>query len=98
MTTESATTNHLIVVQSDGSIKVPLEVLDRAGIKPGDEVYVWTTGRRDLNAVVIPHLTLEEMIERYGSKEPIEIDWPKLREEAEAAAAEEFIAAMKRNG
>ena len=96
MATETATRQ--VTVQPDGSVQVPREVLDRAGIKPGDEVYFWTTGRGDLNAVMIPHLTLEEMIERYGSKEQIEIDWPKLREEAEAAAAEEFIAAMKRNG
>ena len=96
MATETAMRQ--VIVQPDGSIKVPSEVLHRAGIKPGDEVYLWTTGRGDLNGVMIPDLTLEEMIERFGNKEVIEIDWPKLREEAEEAAAQEFIAAMKRNG
>jgi bifunctional DNA-binding transcriptional regulator/antitoxin component of YhaV-PrlF toxin-antitoxin module len=85
------------VVQDDGSITVPLDVLTRAGIKPGDEVVFWTTGRGDINVVMVPKLTLDEMIERYGNKEIVELDWDKVREEAEEAAAQEVIAAMKRN-
>jgi bifunctional DNA-binding transcriptional regulator/antitoxin component of YhaV-PrlF toxin-antitoxin module len=87
-----------VVVQGDGSVTIPAEVLERAGIKPGDELYFWTTGRGDLNGDLIPDLTLDEMIERFGAKEPVEFDWPTLREEAEEEAGREVIAAMKRNG
>jgi bifunctional DNA-binding transcriptional regulator/antitoxin component of YhaV-PrlF toxin-antitoxin module len=52
MATETATRQ--VIVQPDGSIKVPSAVLERAGIKPGDELYLWTTGRGDLNALMIP--------------------------------------------
>lgn len=85
------------VVQDDGSIQVPADVLTRAGIKPGDEVMFSTTGQRDLRVVVLLRLTLDEMIERYGNKEIVELDWTNVREEAEEAAAQEFIAEMRRN-
>ena len=97
MATETATTTHHVIVQPDGSIRVPQEVLDRAGIKPGDEVYVWTTGRGDLNAVMLPKLTLEELIERYGDPTITEIDWPKLQAEIEEAIAQDVIDEMRRN-
>jgi hypothetical protein len=96
MATETATRQ--VIIQQDGSIQVPLAVLERAGIKPGDEVYVWTTGRGDLNAVLLPKLTVDELVERYGDPTITELDWPKLQAEIEEAIAQDVIDEMRRNG
>ena len=54
------------VVQADGSVVIPVDVLERAGIKPGDELHVWSTGQGNLSAVLLPKLTIDELFERYG--------------------------------
>jgi bifunctional DNA-binding transcriptional regulator/antitoxin component of YhaV-PrlF toxin-antitoxin module len=96
MVAESKT--HQMVVQPDGSVTIPAEVLDRAGIKPGDEVYFWTTGQGNLSAVRLPKLTIDEIFARYGDPTITEIDWEKVREEAENDTATAFVEEMRRNG
>ena len=49
------TKTHRVVVQPDGSVTIPSEVLERAGIKSGDEVYFWSFGQGNLRAVLIPN-------------------------------------------
>lgn len=86
------------IVQPDGSVKIPSDVLERAGIKPGDEVFFWTTGRGDLKVVNVPNFTVDELFQRYGDPTITEIDWPKVRAEIEEAMVQDFIDEMRRNG
>lgn len=91
------TTTRPAIVQPDGSVTIPEAVLDRAGIKPGDELFFWTSGRGELDAVVFPNLTIDELFDRYGDPTITEIDWPKLQAEIEEAMAQDVIDAMRRN-
>jgi bifunctional DNA-binding transcriptional regulator/antitoxin component of YhaV-PrlF toxin-antitoxin module len=87
-----------VVVQADGSVTIPAEVLERAGIKPGDELYFWTTGQGNLSAVLLPNLTIDELFERYGDPTITEIDWKQVDAEVEEAIAQDVIEEMRRNG
>ena len=93
MATETATRQ--VIVQADGSLTVPAEVLDRAGIKPGDNVVIWQSNVGDLRIHRVEYLTPAQLAVRYPITAPI--DMKTIREEWEEEAAAEVIAEMRRD-
>jgi bifunctional DNA-binding transcriptional regulator/antitoxin component of YhaV-PrlF toxin-antitoxin module len=94
----TATATRQVIVQDDGSVTIPRDVLDRAGIKPGDELHFWSTGQGNLSAVMLPKLTIDELFERYGDATVTEIDWKQIDADIEEAIAQDVIDEMRRNG
>jgi AbrB family looped-hinge helix DNA binding protein len=79
-------------LQPRGQITLPKRVREAVNMKPGDKVQFSVTDPETIVLKVFRRMTLAEMIERYGSKEPY--DPVRMREEWEAEAAEEVIQSL----
>ncbi len=82
-------------VHADGAISVPADSAQEAGFAPGDDILIWQAREGNLRILRVEYSTPEQLAERYPITEPI--DTKTLREEWEAAAADEVVAEMRRN-
>jgi AbrB family looped-hinge helix DNA binding protein len=80
-------------VLARGQITIPREVRDKVKLEPGDLVRIEPIGEHQFLVEVIPTLTLEEILEKFHSDEPV--DWERLRAEGEEDAAKEMIARLQ---
>jgi AbrB family looped-hinge helix DNA binding protein len=81
-------------VQSRGQVTVPRGVRKKVGIKPGDTLTFEVVGPDEVKVRVIPRRSISEL---WKNAVPVDgmLDWNKLREEAEAEAADELIRKMR---
>lgn len=79
-------------VLARGQITIPREIREKVHVEPGDLVRIEALGLNRFVVEVIPTLTLEEILERFHSDEPVDME--RLRAEGEEDAAREVIAAM----
>ncbi|MGI8644200.1 MAG: AbrB/MazE/SpoVT family DNA-binding domain-containing protein [Thermomicrobiales bacterium] len=76
-------------VQSRGQVTLPSQERKAIGLQPGDMVVVRQTGDQTLELKAIPRMTVQEMVERYGVDEPIDVE--RVRAEAEDDMAADFL-------
>jgi AbrB family looped-hinge helix DNA binding protein len=76
-------------VLSRGQVTLPRDVRKAADLKPGDKVSFRVTEKGVVEIRPLPQLRLEDTFEMWRIEGPIDI--AAMREEAEAAAADEVI-------
>jgi AbrB family looped-hinge helix DNA binding protein len=79
-------------VLARGQITIPRDIREKVQMDPGDMVRIEPIGLHRFVVEVIPTLSLEEILARYHSDEPV--DMARLRAEGEEQAANEIIARM----
>ena len=76
-------------LQSRGQITIPKDVREAIDIRPGDTVFCYVDGPSTIRLEVRPRLTWQEIVDRFSSVEPVDVD--KLIREAEEEEADEFV-------
>jgi AbrB family looped-hinge helix DNA binding protein len=59
-------------VQARGQITLPQKIREKAGIKPGDELWVHVTPSGTIEMKVLPSLTVDELVALYPIEGPID--------------------------
>jgi AbrB family looped-hinge helix DNA binding protein len=81
-------------VLARGQITIPRDVRAKVHLEPGDLVRIEPIGANRFVVEIVPTLSLDEILERYHSDEPV--DLARLRSEGEQDAADEVMARMNR--
>jgi AbrB family looped-hinge helix DNA binding protein len=81
-------------VLARGQITIPREIREKVHLDPGDLVRIEPIGADRFVVEVIPTLTVDEILARFHSDEPVDLE--RLREEGEEEAATEVIERMNR--
>jgi len=76
-------------VQARGQITLPKEIREAIDCKPGDTVIIQPKGKHCAEIQVIPRMTFDEMLEKWHIE--TDMDWHRMRDEAEAAQADEYM-------
>ena len=79
----------LAKILARGQITIPREIREQVHLAPGDLVRIEPTGAGRFVVEVVPTLTLDEILRRFHSDEPV--DMVKLRAAGEAEAADEVL-------
>jgi AbrB family looped-hinge helix DNA binding protein len=81
-------------VQSRGQVTLPKDARRKAGIRPGDTLFVEVLKEGQIRLRALPRLTPRELRDRY----PIDVPVDERRDRAdwESAAAKEVVKAQKR--
>jgi AbrB family looped-hinge helix DNA binding protein len=83
-------------VLAKGQITIPRGIREKVQMSPGDLVRIESIGEHQFIVEVLPTLTLEEMLARFHSDEPVDLD--RLRREGEEEAADQVIARLSQPG
>ena len=81
-------------VQSRGQVTLPSEARRKAGIRPGDTLYVEVLKEGQIRLRALPRLRPRELRDRYPIEGPV--DEPRDRADWESAAAEVVVKGRKR--
>jgi hypothetical protein len=102
-----------MIVAADGTLHLAEDVIESAGLKPGDQVSVLVSKaeapeeikerisqREEIDLDNLPHWTPEELFERFRIDEPIDVEEAIRQGEEDAAREfmEEYERSLRQNG
>jgi AbrB family looped-hinge helix DNA binding protein len=79
-------------LQERGQITLPKKLRDEMGLRQGDSVVAIPDGRGGYRLERLEHMKFEEIVQRWGRKEPSKVeDVERAIQAGEDAEADEFI-------
>ncbi len=81
-------------LQARGQFTIPKDVREAVQIRPGDILFCYVDGPSTIRLEVRPRLTWQEILDRYASDEPVDVE--TLLRESESDAADDFVRRFER--